>query len=116
MESSDVITSYLHEEDILSSLLDTAKEASSDYPINYNYLDFGLVDLSPSPGACLPDVKLDKELGEFEDEGFEGKKERETCETDFDYLCFLLQIVSKRKKAYYNETSIQAWLTSGLYL
>lgn len=72
MESSEVISPYLYEEDILTSLLDTAKEI--DY--SNNYFDFNLIDLSPSPGACLPEVKLERELGELEDEGFEGKRDK----------------------------------------
>lgn len=64
MESSNVIPTYLNEEDILASLLDTPS----------NCFDLCLSDLTPSPGACLPEVKLDRESGELEDEGFEGKK------------------------------------------
>lgn len=70
MESAEVFPAYLHDEDILASLLDTVKETSNDIPDLY----FNFNDLSPSPGInLLPEIKLDREAGGEEDEGFEGK-------------------------------------------
>jgi hypothetical protein len=75
MESKDVISPiYLREDDILSSFLDiNTKESAGGIDFPYNYFP----DLSPSPVAYLPEVKLDRELGEFEDEGFEDCLEEE---------------------------------------
>ena len=70
MESAEVFSPYLHDEDILTSLLDTVKDTTNDIPDLY----FNLNDLSPSPAInLLPEIKLDREAGGEEDEGFEGK-------------------------------------------